>query len=335
MKKVKVLALLGQWKHSRADNEQTLTLSREIAKDGVLYEKSIYFNFLINLPPFLLSFIPIWLMIKHNEGFTDIDTCDIIVTSGRKMIRYAKHLKKYAFPEAKIVQIGKSYCSNRNIDIFLLPEHCKTVLEYKNLIRYRGLLCEKLNQQLAKSESGRFSSIKDTLKGPFIGVFIGNDTIKYKMSSLSAIDFSRIINNISHNMNMPLLIATDEKVSKSIINKIKENLDCSYYFYEKKLNPLNSPKVAFMHWSDYYILIGDNINDHSEYLMQQKPTYIYFADKHSNKYTRFYDGVIENGVAKVLDSDTQTLKYFEQNGINNITKIANNVIKMIKEIENN
>ena len=217
---IDVIALLGQFTHSRRDNEQTLAVAKALAKNGTLYQKSVFFNILIYLPSFILFFIPIWLLIKHNDGFTDVEHCDAIVVSGRKMIRYAKHLKKYSFPEAKIVQIVKSYCSTRNIDIFLLPEHCKTVLEYKNLIRYRGLLCEKLNEQLAKSESERFSSIKDTLKGPFIGVFIGNDTIKYKMSSLSAIDFSRIINNISHNMNMPLLIATDEKVSKSIINKI-------------------------------------------------------------------------------------------------------------------
>ena len=92
--------------YSRIDNEQTLLIAEKLAKGGKMYKKSIYWNILINLPQFILFFIPVWLLIKHNDGFNDIERCDVIVTCGRKMVRYAKHLKKNCCPDAKIVQIG-------------------------------------------------------------------------------------------------------------------------------------------------------------------------------------------------------------------------------------
>ena len=56
MSGLKVLALFGQLKHSRIDNSQTEILANELAKEGVLYKKEIFFNILI------MNFIITWLM---------------------------------------------------------------------------------------------------------------------------------------------------------------------------------------------------------------------------------------------------------------------------------
>ena len=130
MSNLHVIALFGQHQHSRLDNAQTLLVAEKLADGGILYQKNIYWNMLINLPRAILFFIPVWLLIKHNDGFKDIEQCDVIVTCGRKMVRYAKHLKKHCCPDAKIIQIGNPTCDLRGVDVLLRPIHSRNKKHY-------------------------------------------------------------------------------------------------------------------------------------------------------------------------------------------------------------
>ena len=82
MSGLKVLALLGQLKHSRVDNNQTMIIAKELSKNGILYKKEVFFNILINLPSFMLAVIPVWMLIKRMDDFKEINECDAIVVSG-------------------------------------------------------------------------------------------------------------------------------------------------------------------------------------------------------------------------------------------------------------
>ena len=327
MSDLHVIALLGFHNHSRIDNAQTLLIAEKLAKGGKMYKKSIYWNVLINLPQFILFFIPVWLLIKHNDGFTDIERCDVIVTCGRKMVRYAKHLKKNCCPDAKIVQIGNPYCDLRGVDVLLRPNHGNNVVPFKNVIRYRGYICEPVDRDVFKFSDAKFSKIKEALAGPYIFVFVGGNTATYKMTPEIADNFSKTINNIAHSKKMSLLINVDERVPQKCVDIMKKNLDCSYYFYYKKTNP-DSPKVAFMGWSDYYILTGNSIVDQSELILQGVPTFIYYAGYHRKKYKKFYEGVIADGCAKALTDKDTSITGFKPVPLNDIDKLIDEIKKM-------
>lgn len=329
---MKVLALFGQLKHNRVDNEQTRILSNALARDGKLYKREVFFNLLINLPNIILSILPIWLCVKHIDDFKDIDDCDIIVASGKKMIRYAKHLRKNAFPNAKIVQIGNPYCSIGKNDVLLRQNTSKFIFSCKNTITCRGLLCEKVSKEVADEECKKYEKIKQALNGDFIAVFIGGNKY-FNMSQYEAKQFAMQIDKISNSMQMPLLIVADTRVSKRIIEIIKNNLQCSYYFYSKANNPKDSPKVAFMLFAGYYIVADNSINDVSEYTSQGKPTYIFFSSKNSKRYRQFCEQLFSNMVAKCLVGDMEKLEYFVPNKLNDIEKIVNQ-IKEIVAIDN-
>ena len=320
---LRVIALLGQRKHSRLDNAQTIMLANALAgKDGVVYQKSIYFNILINLPSWLLFFIPVWMLIKHNDGFRDVENCDIIVTCGKNMIRYAKHLKNNSYPDAKLIQIGNPRYTWKCIDALLRPHHGRSVIPCKNTIRYRGHFCEPLDKKVAEEMDKKYKKIRETWDGDFIGVFVGRDTTQYKMTTMIAKKFAMTINTISHNMKMPLLISVDQGVSKNAIDTIKRNLDCNYYLYVKAVNPNESPKVAFMDWSKFYIITGNSIVDQSELMSQDKPVYIYYDGKHSYKYKLFYNDVISDGCARPLTTNLEKLDDFKPVPLNDMENLV-------------
>lgn len=322
-----VIALLGYHQHSRIDNAQTLLIAEKLAKGGKLYQKSIYWNILINLPRFVLFFVPVWLLVKHNDGFTDIEQCDVIVTCGRKMVRYARHLKKYCCPDAKIVQIGNPYCDLKGVDVLLRPKHGRNLVPFKNVIRYRGYLCDPVNKEVAQEVEDKFLNIKNALQAPYISVFVGGNTARYKMTPEIAEKFCKQINDISHNMNMPLLICVDERVYDKTVEAMKKQLDCSYYFYCKKYN-VESPKVAFMEWGSFYILIGNSIVDQSELILQGKPTYVYYAGSHGGKYKKFYNGIIEDCCARSLTETDDALAEFKPVPLNDMNAIIDNILKL-------
>ena len=177
MSSLHIIALFGQHQHSRLDNSQTLLVAEKLAEGGVLYKKNIYWNILINLPRIVLFFIPVWLLIKHNDGFGDVERCDAIVTCGKKMVRYAKHLKKHCCPDAKIIQIGNPYCNLRGVDVLLRAQHYKNI-PHENVINYRGFLSKPLEKEAFDFADEKFGKIKEALCGPYISVFIGGNLEK-------------------------------------------------------------------------------------------------------------------------------------------------------------
>ena len=329
MSGLKVLAIYGQLKHSRIDNFQTSIIAKELSKDGTLYKKEVFFNVFINFA-ILRAILPIWLFIKKEDDFKDVEECDVIVVSGRKMIRFAKHLRKNMFPGVKIVQIGNPYCNINKNDILLRQETSRYIATCKNTIKINGLLSRKIKPDVAQKEMQKFSKITDILKGEYISVFIGKNMFGFKLYDAEVKEFAKTISKISYNHKMPLLILTDRKVKKNIIDTIKQNLDCSYYFFENK-NPIEGPKIAFMSWAKYYILLGNSINDHSEYIAQEKPTYIYKSIKNTKRYNKFLEIAVANHSAKILTPDMETIEEYKSKTLNNIPEICDK----IKAILNN
>ena len=113
---------------------------------------------------------------------------------------------------------------------------------------------------------------------------------------------------------------------EKIVDIFKQQLNCSYYFYYKKLNP-DSPRVAFIGWGNYYILIGNSITDQSELILQGKPTYIYYAGNHGKKYKLFYNDVIADKCAMSLSNKDELLTAFEPVRLNDIDALIESVIK--------
>ena len=324
-----VLALFGQLKHSRVDNEQVEVLSNELSKGGVLYKKQVYFNALANIPKFLSMFIPVWLLVKHIDDFRDVENCDVIVVSGKKMIRYAKHIRRCSFPNAKVVQIGKSYYPLNNKDILLKQYTSRSFIPHKSVIEYNGLLCNPIDKELAEYESNKFIKIKNIFKCDLLGVFIDGRRFTYSVTKSEIEEFAKTINVISNNMKKPLLIYADKYVSKNAISLLKEKLDCSYYFYSKNDNPNNNPKVAFLSWCSGFILIGNSINNQSEIISQNKPTYIYTTSLNTNRYLRFVEKLEDIGCIKILNNKSEILEDYTPNRMNDLEKIAQNIKELL------
>ena len=334
-KKLNILTLLTDRK---SNNVQILSIAKALIKhiDCNIYKRSVFFNILSVLPNFLLLFVPVWLTIKKNDGFNEVEDCDIIITCGRRSYNYAKHLKHSFFNTAKIIQILKpEHLFTKDIDVMLLPEHDKCFFKHKHLIRYRGSLCDKISDEKLTIEMNKFPQIKEMFANQkLIFVTIGGSSKHFHFSESLAEEFTRRINLISKNMNMPLLISTSRRTSEKIVNIIKDNLDCSYYFYNynqsinDNKNNLN-PYEAFIGYSEFNIATGDSISMMSELLASEKPLYIFTEGIKSKKYHTFHNYLIKNQSAKELRRDVEKLESFKPIAINNLDEISELILKKL------
>ncbi|MEN9782178.1 MAG: hypothetical protein RL208_328 [Pseudomonadota bacterium] len=326
VKKLDVIALLT---NSNSNNVQTTTIAKALTRGGNLYQRNVYFNSIANLPSFLTALFPVWLTINKNDGFNDINHCDIIVTCGRRSVRYAKHIRKHLFKNAKIVQILKPGSLISSNDVVLLPAHDKSILKSSNIIRFNGAICEKIDDEILTKTAENFSNIKEMLRGPFIGVFVGGTSKHFKFTKSLAEEFARRVNVVSKNMKMPLLISTSRRTPVDVIEIIKANLDCEYYLYNYNENPKNNPYYAFIKWSEFNIVTGDSISMISELHSAERPLYVFINGIDSRKYHIFHNYIVSNDMARTLAIDTQELEKFPFKPLNNIQELASKILSKL------
>ena len=127
-------------------------------------------------------------------------------------------------------------------------------------------------------------------------------------------------------MKMPLLINTLKHVPDSILETIKKQLNCSYYFYKYKKHK-KDPRFVFMKWSDFCVTWNANIHRVCELLSGMKPTYISYNGNKSRRFTAFCDSLLKDGCIKELYDNTDELENFKPAPVQDMDKL----VKQIKE----
>lgn len=328
---MKIIAVLTE---RTSNNNQIISLSNSIANltGGSVFEKHVRFNSLINLPNFILKFIPTWMTITKVDNFHDLDYCDLIISCGRRSSKFVKNLKNSSYPEAKIIQILKPNLFAKHVDLTLLPTHDKQLYGKRNskkIIHYHGaLICPKHLSGKINSDKSALDEIKkqSKIEGSFIGVCIGGRSKNFKFSNTYAIKLAQKLNDISNTNKLPLVITTSRRTPKSAIEILNKNLDCKYALYDyNENNGAQNPYGAILHESEFLISTGESISMISEVITFKKPLYIISDEIKGRKYKTFHKIVTENGHARILPYNNK-LEHFEVNILNNVDDIASSVI---------
>lgn len=328
MNKPKVLALLT---NRKSNNNQVTTLAN-LLSGGDSFTKKILFNWSIKIPNRIAKFIlPVWMTIKKSDSFFDIDDCDIIVTAGRQSIRYAIHLKKTMYKNAKIIQIMNPDMDSKHINLVMLPSHDKKHIEtYKNkVITYHGSIFDKFRKE-SEENIENFKNLTRNCKKPYISVFVGGSSKNCKFTKELSEEFVETILKISTNMNASLLITTSRRTDKFIIKNIKNKIDLTKnYLYEFNAKNEFNPFLSMVELGDYFIVTADSISMINE-LMTIKPLYIFTKGINAKKYISFCKSAIEIGGAKVLNEDTKILEDFSTKSLNDLEKLKATVLNFLK-----
>lgn len=334
---MKILALLT---NKTSNNRQVICIANKIHDkypDAKIEKRKIFFNMMICLPNFINKLLPIWMLIKKNEGFGDlVDQYDLIISCGRQSARYAKHIRKHAFPEAKIVQILKPDLTLDKKDIILLPSHDRKnfFFTHQKLLTFNGSLYAydvKSDEYIASRGIVSENINNKKIAKEFIGVLIGGDSKHFTFGLFGAMKLINKLNDISHTMKMPLYITTSPRTKEKYIKLIKKHLSCDYLLYNhKEQNGCYNPYHGIIDMSKVIIATGDSISMISEVIASRRPLYIYTDGIKSKKYQRFHSQLLEHGQARKIPHNNQ-LEDFSPMILNNVDDLVNQISSLIAD----
>lgn len=320
-------------------NNQSIAVAEKLSPYYII--KKINYNSLIFLP----NIIRRGSLLGVDKGTSDNieqDLPDVVVCAGRRLSSVALNIKKRSGGRTFVINIMNPNMSFKYFDLVILPKHDNTpkYLLKNNVIETNGSL-SRVNSKKMHEESLKWKAFFRDYNRPLVSLIIGGDTKDYKFNPE---EFGVMISNVSNLVNKmsgTLLITSSRRTSDECIKKIRQKVNCDYFFYDwkwendpnnMKKNQLGNPYFALLGLSDFLIITGDSMSMVSEACSTGKPSYVYMPKKSlSKKHLRFLKALMKDGYIKEFSKDTNNLEKYNYRELNELERVADIIEEKIKE----
>lgn len=297
---------------------------------GINYEiKKLEYNFLANLPSFLIPEGLFHLQKNARPGLDCNQAPKIIISSGRRCASIAKFLKN-KYPDVRLIQVLKPETSLDDFDLLILPKHDRIDLpkDFKcKIIRTLGSL-NNIDERI-KDYSGKFNAKYPDMKD-FIGVLVGGNSKNYKYSQDDAKELCQNLERIHSKNDMPLFITFSRRTPEFLKDMINEKFHKPNRIFDPAIDadPNNNPYIGMLKYAKYLIITSDSVSMCSEAASSGKPLYIYSpANFKSRKHNKLLEELYSHNIARPLDSTINQLEEYEYARLDDLSK----VVEYIKE----
>lgn len=296
-----------------------------------IVEKQLVYNKFASLPNWIRGRTLIGIDTKKSDNIDSLYP-DMILSTSRRTLSVARHIRKKSKNTSKIVQL--MYPSEgiglKDIEFFVVPTHDSIAKQkHKKAFVITGAptrIFEEKIQATAKEWEPVFSS----LPRPWISVIIGG-AIKGKPWPLAeAQNLLNNIKNIHQKIGGSILITTSRRTGdepqKLIMDGIKDIPQYTYVWGEKKENPI----MGFYACGDIIIATGDSVSMCCEACGTGHPVLLYKGIGWlPKKHTRFVNSLIEQGYAQDITS-TDALNFKPYKTLNPSIQIAEKMLQTLK-----
>lgn len=306
--------------HRAGTATQAIALAESL---DLQYEvKNIVYNSLASIPNFLLGGNLIH--IKRNAS-SDIsgDLPKIIISAGRRTASIAVALKRKN-PDIKIIQIMRPFLDPKYFDLIILPQHDTFNIEAKNVLRIIGSLHNV--QSKLPQEASLFKKNYPTMDN-FIALLIGGGTKKYIFTHEDGQQLANVVTTISRNHGLPLFISFSRRTPDYIKQIFYESFPWPHVIYDPTTSSTSNPYYGMLASSTFIISTCDSISMCSEATATNKPLYIFCPSTPNAlpKHKYFIQQLVDLGIARILEQDTQTLQHYTYSSFHEAQKVAKHI----------
>lgn len=307
------------------NTNQAITLAKKI---GLPFEiKKIDYNYFGILPNLILSIFP--LHVKHStikKLKTTARVPNIIISAGRRTAVLAVYLKKILHHKIQLIHIMRPNMNPREFNLIILPQHDRYNYNLPHIIRILGSLTNIQNN----CHQNRYSFNKYySNKYKYIAVLIGGSTKNYQFTLQDAQELSEVLQKIMIHHSVSLFITFSRRTPIHVQDYFKKR-----FFQQDICDNLNSsdhnPYPSVLFFSEFIIVTADSISMCSEAVSTGKPTYIYMSDSFVlKKHNIFINQLLDLGIARKLDQDTQYLTHYQYKPIYELNRVIQIIEKDI------
>lgn len=228
---------------------------------------------------------------------------DFVVSCGSKLAGLNLALARENL--AKSICIMKpAVLSYNKFDLVVIPKHDNPPLK-KNVCVTIGAL-NLIDEEYLKEESSRLKLRMPNVDfGKSIGLFIGGDSKKYKLTESAIEKVSFDLKKASQDLGLDILITTSRRTSKGVENLVKK--ECGDFARCKLLvvasrNNIPEAVGGILGLSDFVVVSGESISMVSEAASSGKYV-IVFKSKNSKKHNQFLNYLAERKYIYLSEPD--------------------------------
>ncbi|MEY4879519.1 MAG: hypothetical protein RJB62_988 [Pseudomonadota bacterium] len=232
---------------------------------------------------------------------------DLVIATGRQSVAAALHISAQARKNGTrtvTVQLQNPGISPSHFDLVVTPRH--DGLTGANVIATKGALHRVTHETLYEGAS-RLVPYVTRLPKPYIGVLIGGANAVYDFPRDAARKLGARLAEAAAALGGSVLVTPSRRTGAEAEAALKEGLkDTSRFYWEG--NGFN-PYFGILGLADFLVVTGDSVNMVSEALATGKPVYVYDLPGGSAKFSRFHQGLREQGLTRAFAGSVDAFSY--------------------------
>ncbi len=304
---------------------QALAVAEAWGKDFI--KKPLQYNKLADAPNALLWLFQALFKVRclnlDDQAALDGPGPDWIIASGRKAAFTALYLKKFRYPQARIVQIMDPKWRQREFDVLAVPSHDDCTYQGFNLLRTDGNPHRVTPANLAAAKT-EFAEILAHLPKRRIALLLGGPVKDGGLDEDLAVDLLRATSKAAMAWQAGVMISTSRRTPDAIVGKLPYIMAAPNVVHHWRHGGKN-PYLGYLAYADVIIVSADSTAMISEALATGKPCFIFAPHGMvSGKQLRFIESLFRNNLADPFDGQI----HFEQPA-NTLANPANAIVDAV------
>ena len=246
---------------------------------------------------------------------------DLVISSGRKSIPAALHIKQASKGKTYIAQIQDPRCNPALFDLVVVPSHDPT--RGDNVITTIGSL-NRITDEKLRNESEQFAPFFQDEK-PKLALLIGGNSKAHTLTHTATKSLCDDIKTLSEQYN--IMITASRRTgpeNQALLKNELSNFPAIYFWDGEGANPY----FAFLAQADKILVTEDSASMISESITSGKPTYIIPLDGGGKRINKFHQEIIEKGYAKRFENGV--LEDFTPKPLKETQRIAKIIAQELK-----
>jgi mitochondrial fission protein ELM1 len=296
-------------------NVQAIALANRLGQDYSIIDVS--YNFLSKIPNILMPKNFYQIKDPNFKELIKINKPSLVISASRRTALVSAAIKKF-IPSVKNCHILKPDISYNNFDLVVLPEHDNIPKNLKNVFKVFGSLCDIH----PKIESSIEEFSKNYPEQNYVSVLVGGDTKKFNFNANNSFEFADKILKLSQSCDSKFIITYSRRTPKCLKDEFEKIKNDNFIIYDPVSSGFN-PYPSMIARSKFVISTIDSISMCSEVASSGKPLYLLIPTGfNSEKHINFASKLVESGVARFIDADTDLLQEYNYTPLNEAYKVA-------------
>ena len=237
---------------------------------------------------------------------------DILIATGRHIVTSSLAIRDLTRGKCLRVQIQNPGIDLRNFDLVVVPRHDR--LSGPNVLVTHGAPHGVTPDRLAEAKE-KFASRLAHLPQPRIALLLGGNNGVYKLTELAARNLAECLSTVARGNHGSVMVTPSRRTGAAIEALFKERLaGVAGEFWD---GTGDNPYLAYLAYADHIVVTADSVNMVCEAASTGKPVHVVPLDGGSEKFRRFHDGLVEDGVTRPFHGtlDSWTYPTFDDAGV--------------------